>query len=69
MQRVRPRWTIRKRDGRWLVYDRGVLWDWFHCLQVAHTIATQNAVADVLYSDGGLTCLENLKREAGKQYG
>lgn len=55
------RWTVCKRDGRWRVYDRGV-WSTTHDTLVdAHTEATQNAVADVLYAPGGLTLLAEFK--------
>lgn len=61
MTRVKPRWSIRKRDGQWRVYDRGVWADVYNTLDDAHTYATQCAVADVLYQPGGLTLLEELK--------
>jgi hypothetical protein len=49
------RWTVRKHNGAWGVYDWGVLSDKFDTLDEAHTWATQNAVADELYAPGGLT--------------
>ena len=54
------RWTIRKRLGRWRVFDRHIWHDTFDTLEAAHTYATQNAVADELYQPGGLTCLRTL---------
>lgn len=57
MRRVVPRWSVVKRDGRWRVLDRGVWSDTFDSLEEAHTWATQNAVADVLYRPGGLSWL------------
>lgn len=56
------RWTVAKRAGQWCVFDRGIMWDQFPDLDSAHTWATQNAVADVLYEPGGLTLLTILKR-------
>lgn len=55
-----PRWTVKKYHGKWSVFDRGVRCDDFDTLEEAHTWATCNAVADVLYAPGGLTCLKNL---------
>lgn len=60
MNRVKPRWSVIYRDGRWRVMDRGQWSCTFDSLREAHTWATQNAVADVLYRDGGLTCLTEL---------
>jgi hypothetical protein len=59
------RWSVRKRDGQWRVYDRGFWHDSFDTLVDAHTYATQCAVADVLYEPGGLTWLRKLERWAG----
>lgn len=56
------RWSVAKRDGRWCVYDRGCLWDRFTDLEDAHTWATQCAVADELFTPGGLTRLSGLLR-------
>ena len=64
MQRVVPRWSVRKRLGSWRVYDRGVWWSTFDTLREAHTEATCNAVADVLYAEGGLTLLAQMKRDS-----
>ena len=61
MQRVKPRWSVRKVAGRWRVYDRDVWSDTFDTLVEAHTEATCNAVFDVLYAPGGLTVLAELK--------
>jgi hypothetical protein len=59
------RWAIDKKNGRWRVLDRGIWHDSFDTLKDAHTYATQCAVADELYSPGGLTCLFNmLKKES-----
>lgn len=58
------RWTVRKRHGRWAVYDNGICWDRFDTLQTAHTWATQNAVSDTLYAPGGLTLLKYLQGKA-----
>lgn len=66
MHRVIPRWTIKKRDGQWRVYDRGVWVETFNTLQEAHTEATRNAVADILYQPGGLTLLAELKTTYNK---
>lgn len=55
------RWTVRRKDGGWGVFDRGVWSDQFDTLTEAHTWATQCAVADTLYSPGGLTLLRILK--------
>ena len=54
------RWSVAKRDGVWRVYDRGVWHDSYETLVEAHTDATCNAVADVLYAPGGLSCLARL---------
>lgn len=60
------RWSVRKVNGQWRVYDRGAWWDTFDTLEEAHTYATQNAVADELYESGGLTRLSRmLAFEAG----
>lgn len=54
------RWTVKKKNGYWVVFDRGVAWDCYTTLEEAHSVATRNAVADELYAPGGLTCLKNL---------
>lgn len=54
------RWTVCKRDNEWRVYDRGIWSDTFLTLPEAHTYATQNAVADILFMDGALTLLRSL---------
>jgi len=61
MERVIPRWSIRKINGRWRVFDRGIWSDTYDSLEEAHTYATQNAVADILYQPGGLSILAELK--------
>jgi hypothetical protein len=61
MERIKPRWTIAKRHGQWRIYDRGTWWDTYNTLPEAHTAATQNAVADILYQPGGLTLLEEMR--------
>jgi hypothetical protein len=66
---IPKRWTVKKKNHYWVVFDRGVAWDCYDNLAAAHTLATQNAVADVLYAEGGLTCLLELKKEAEAQYG
>lgn len=55
------RWTVCKRDGRWRVLDRGVWWDTFDTLEEAHSYATENAAADILFKPGGLSLLALLK--------
>lgn len=55
------RWSVRKVAGEWRVYDRGVWADSFDTLEDAHSEATRNAVADVLYQPGGLTLLAELQ--------
>ena len=42
------RWSIRKVNGRWRVYDRGVWHETHATLPEAHTAATQYAVMDEL---------------------
>lgn len=54
------RWSVRKRDGAWRVYDRDVWWDTFDSLPEAHTEATQCAICDELWQPGGLTRFTNL---------
>lgn len=66
MERIKPRWTVRKVNNRWRVYDRGVWHDSFPTLPEAHTYATASAIADVLYAPGGLTCLTQLKADADR---
>lgn len=61
MQPVKRRWTVRKRDGRWRVYDNGVWSETFDTLPEAHTEATCHAVADILYTPGGLTLLAEMR--------
>lgn len=61
MHHVKPRWAIRKRDGRWRIYDRGTWADTYDTLPDAHTAATQNAVAETLYAPGGLTLLAEMR--------
>ena len=56
------RWSVRKRDGAWRVYDRGCWHDTYPTLVEAHTYATQCAVADSLYEPGGLTWLRKIER-------
>lgn len=63
MERVTPRWSVRKRDGRWRVYDRGVWSETYDSLPEAHTEATCNAVADILYAPGGLTLLAEMRNK------
>jgi len=58
------RWSVRKRNGGWRVYDRGYWHDMFNTLPEAHTYATQCAVADKLYEPGGLTWLAQIQRYA-----
>jgi hypothetical protein len=62
MERIKPRWTIAKRHGQWRIYDHGYWADTYNTLPEAHTAATQNAVADVLYQPGGLTLLKEMRR-------
>lgn len=54
------RWTVKKKNDYWVVYDRGIAWNCYNTLAEAHTEATQNAVADTLYAPGGLTTLKYL---------
>jgi len=56
------RWSIRKVDRKWRVYDHNSWQDVFDTLPEAHTYATQLAVADDLFSPGGLTYLSSLKK-------
>lgn len=63
------RWTVRKRHGRWAVYDRDVCWDHFDTLTEAHTWATQCAISDTLHSPGGLTLLRYLQSSARYRHG
>ena len=53
-------WQVCKREGQWRVYDRGSWLDSFPTLKEAHTYATQSAVANILFEDGGLTTLKEL---------
>lgn len=62
MNRAKPHWAVRKRDGRWRVYKRGTWADTFDTLPEAHTDATQNAVAETLYAPGGLTLLAEMRQ-------
>lgn len=55
------RWSVCKRDGQWRVVDDGIWHDTCDTLAEAHTYATQLAVADVLFDDGGLTHLRALQ--------
>ncbi len=64
MHNQTKRWTVRKRDGRWRVYDHGTWSHTYDTLEEAHTDATCNAVADTLYAPGGLTMLAQLKKDA-----
>lgn len=66
MKRIPPKWAVRKRDGRWRVYDSGTWYATYDSLQDAHSDATCNAVADVLYAPGGLTLLAQLKTDADR---
>lgn len=61
MERVKPRWSVRKHDGRWRVYDHDTWACTFDTLDEAHNEAMCNAVADVLYQPGGLNLLAELK--------
>lgn len=54
------RWSVRKRNGQWRIYDHGTWADVYDTLPEAHTAATQNAVTDVLWAPGGLTMLREL---------
>lgn len=60
MTGTEKRWSIRYRGEQWRVYDRDCWWDSFDTLPEAHTWATRNAVADVLYKPGGLNILRYL---------
>jgi hypothetical protein len=62
---IPKRWTVKKKNDYWVVFEGGVAWDCFENLREAHTWATKNAVADELYAEGGLTCLSELKRGVG----
>ena len=67
-QRSHDRWRVQKRQGRWQVIDRRCCWhSTFDTLTEAHTEATQNSVAEVLYAPGGLTTLATLLRVATLQ--
>lgn len=55
------RWSVRKVNGTWRVFDRGIWHDSFDSLPAAHTYATQCAVADEIYEPGGLTRLSILR--------
>lgn len=63
------RWRVCKRHGAWRIYDRGTWWDTYNTLTEAHTVATQNAVADTLYQPGGLTLLEEMRHAHNVLYG
>lgn len=67
MKQAKPRWTVCKRNGHWRVYDRGTWSSTHDTLADAHTEATQNAVADVLYAPGGLTLLAEFKTAADSE--
>lgn len=54
------RWSVCKREGKWRIIDRDTWHDTCDTLAEAHTYATQLAVADRLFSAGGLTCLRVL---------
>ena len=56
----RRRWSVAKRDGRWRVIDRGTWAETYDTLPEAHTVATQHATADLIYTDGGLTLFARL---------
>ena len=60
------RWSVRKQNGRWRVYDRNVWSDTFDSLEEAHTWATQCAVADKLYTEGGLRQLAAMLAKASR---
>lgn len=60
MTRLIPRWSVRKRGGSWRVYDHNTWAYTCDTLEQAHTAATQDAVADVLYAPGGLHLLAYL---------
>lgn len=61
---TKNRWQVRQVvPGRWGVFDNGSWQDVFDTLSEAHTYATQLAVADELFSPGGLTYLRALKEE------
>ena len=55
------KWKIRYRDGVWRIYEGDSWHDSCPTLEEAHTYATQLAVADSLFSDGGLTLLKELQ--------
>ncbi len=58
----RRHWRVCKRDGEWRVYQRGTWAEAYPTLVEAHTSATQNAVADMVFAPGGLTrCRELLE--------
>lgn len=58
------RWSVCKRNGQWRVYQDECWSDTFDTLEEAGTWAHQNAVADGLYSPGGLACLQLLTKLA-----
>jgi hypothetical protein len=52
------KWSVRKRDGRWRVYDPTGGWhDTCDSSQEAHTYAAQQSVVDEVFEPGGLTRL------------
>ena len=69
------RWKVRYRNGEWLIYDGrpsrfgDVCHDSCDTLPEAHTLATQYAVADVLYAPGGLTRLKAMQEMASQYLG
>jgi hypothetical protein len=60
-----PRYRVCKRNGAWRIYDRRGYWyDTDPTLVGAHTYATQLAVCDELFEEGGLTRLKVLQTRA-----
>ena len=47
-------YRICKRDGRWLLFERGVLFDSFDSLWEAHSYALASTLSNELFKPGGL---------------
>lgn len=61
------RFTVRKRHGKWRIYDHNTWHDTTDTLTEAHTWATQLAIITQLCTPGGLTKYTQLTQRSNHQ--
>ena len=55
-------WSVRKRKGRWVVYEDACAYDIFDSLPEAHDWATLQTIIEMLSCPGGLARVADLLR-------